>query len=381
MKEKISGVRAIRAFRNQKYEEEKLEAANTEAYNASIAANAKINFLAPFSLIIMNWTVVLIYFVGTEQLQMKMASISDLLLIFQYLAYFISSIAVIPVLVNLLPKVSVSCERINALLDDKEEAPLSRSRDCNGIENGKVEFNNVIFGYSGATNVITDITFTAKPGKTTAFIGTTGSGKTTIINLLMGLYRMNSGEIKIDGKSIRDYDPDYLRSRISYGTQKAMIFQDIVYNNIAAYNKACSKERVKASCDAAKFSEVLSKLPDGLNSMMAQDGMNISGGQRQRLSLARTLAKDAAIYIFDDTFSALDTKTEASVRKNIKCMLKGKTVIMVAQKISAIADADNIIVLDKGRIAGQGTHDYLLSNCDEYREIYNTQCYTEKEDI
>lgn len=379
MKEKLSGVRAIRAFRNQDLEEKKLEEANDEVYKAAISANAKINFLAPLSLIIMNWAVVLIYFVGTKQLQIKMASISDLLLIFQYLAYFISSIAVIPVLVNLLPKVSVSCARINALLDDAGDAAPNRNNVRSGIEAGKVEFSNVIFGYSGATNVITDITFTAKPGKTTAFIGTTGSGKTTIMNLLMRLYQMNFGEIKIDGTSIRDYDPDYLRSRISYGTQKAMVFQDTVYNNISAYNKECSEERVRLACDAAEFSEVLEKMPDGTNSMMAQGGMNISGGQRQRLSLARTIAKDAAIYIFDDTFSALDSKTEASVRKNIKNILKGKTIIMVAQKISTIADADNIIVLDKGRIAGQGTHAYLLENCDEYKEIYNTQCYTEKQ--
>ena len=380
MKEKLSGVRAIRAFRNQDFEEKKLEDVNEQAYEAAIKANAKINFLAPLSLIIMNWAVVLIYFVGTTQLQQGMASISDLLLIFQYLGYFISSLAVVPVLVNLLPKVSVSCRRINELLDDREEEVSKENKVKSGIKEGRVEFSNVIFGYSGAVNVIADISFTAEAGKTTAFIGTTGSGKTTIMNLLMGLYKMNFGDIKIDGVSIRDYDTDYLRSRISYGTQKAMVFQDTVYNNIAAYNESCSRERVMEACRAARFDEVLEKLPDGLDSMMAQGGMNISGGQRQRLSLARTVAKDAAVYVFDDTFSALDAKTEAAVRKNIKEMLRGKTVIMVAQKISTIADADNIIVLDKGRIAGQGTHEYLLRTCEEYKEIYETQCYTNKQE-
>lgn len=379
MREKLSGVRSIRAFRNQKLEEEKLSAANEEAYTAAINANAKINFLAPVSMIIMNWTVVLIYFAGTIQLKRGMASISDLLLIFQYLGYLIASLAIVPVLVNMLPKVSVSSQRILELLDYKPTVETQGGSRAEGITDGRIEFRNVIFGYTGAVDVIAGVSFVAEPGKTTAFIGTTGSGKTTIMNLLMGLYQMNFGDILIDGVSVRKLDPEYLRSRISYGTQRAMVFQDTVYNNVTAYEKTCTEERVKASCDAACFTEVLEKLPDGLQSMMSQGGMNISGGQRQRLSLARTLAKDADVYIFDDTFSALDAKTEATARKNIKKLLAGKTVIMVAQKISTIVDADQIIVLEKGHIVGKGRHEELLKGCPEYQAIYDTQCYMEKE--
>ena len=272
-------------------------------------------------------------------------------------------------------------DQANELLDYEQNVKIAKNTRTEGITEGEIEFKHVIFGYSGATDVIADVSFTAKPGQTTAFIGTTGSGKTTIMNLILRLYEMNFGEIKIDGTSIRDYDSDYLRSRISYATQKPMVFQDTVKNNIMAYDENCSQERMMAACDASEFAEVLEKLPNGLETEMAQGGMNISGGQRQRLSLARTLAKDADIYIFDDTFSALDAKTEASARRKIKEMLKGKTVLMVAQKISTIVDADQIVVLDRGRIAGKGTHEELLKNCKEYQEIYQTQCYVGKEEM
>ncbi len=390
MKEKITGVRSIRAYNNEELEIDKIKKANSEAYDMAIEANSKLNFLSPTALIIMNWTVVVIYFAGSMQLKYKMASISDLLLIFQYLGYFISCLAVIPFLVNLMPKVSVAARRINELLEtplsaedfdnpdnNENESKINdsmKNRIETGISDGGIEFKNVIFGYNGAADVVADISFKAEGGKTTAFIGTTGSGKTTILNLLMGLYKTTFGQIFIDGHEINEYVPEYLKSRISYATQQAQVFQDTAYNNITAYHDI-TDEKVKQSCDAAMFTEVLDKMPDGIDTVMSLGGMNISGGQRQRMSLARTLAKDADIYVFDDSFSALDAKTEKTVRKNIKEMLKGKTILMVAQKISTIMDADNIIVLDNGRIAGQGTHDELLETCREYKDIYDTQCY------
>ena len=312
-----------------------------------------------------------------------MVSVSELLLIFQYTAYFLNSLAVVPVLVNLLPKVSVSCRRINELLD--YEPPVaaveSREKRREGITSGEVIFKNVIFGYSGAAEVIADISFTARAGKTTAIIGSTGSGKTTLMNLLAGLYRPTFGDILIDGISTRELDGDYMRSRISYATQRVMVFQDTARNNIGAYDDACTQEQILRACDAAGFTEVLAKMPDGLDTVMSQGGMNISGGQRQRLSLARAAAKQAAVYIFDDSFSALDAKTETCVRKNIKELLRDRTVLMVAQKISTIVDADHIIVLENGRIAGQGTHRELLEHCEVYRKIYETQCYSQKEEL
>jgi len=381
MHEKLTGVRAIRAFGNQKLEEDKMDGVDDEAYHKALRANKHINFLAPGSLVIMNWAVALIYFVGTNQLKAGLVSISDLLLIFQYLAYFIGSLAVVPVLVNLVPKTSVSCRRINELLDYEANVTNSGQAAADGINEGRIEFDGVCFGYSGTKDVISDMTFTAQPGRTTAFIGVTGSGKSTVMNLIGRLYQLGAGTIKIDGRDINDYDMEYLRRNISYGTQTPMVFQDTVRNNITAYDGTCTEERIRAACEASCFSEVLEGLHDGLDTVMSQGGMNISGGQRQRLSLARTVAKDARIYIFDDTFSALDAKTEAAARANIKKMLSDRTVLMVAQRISTIIDADRIIVLDDGRIAGQGTHEELLASCREYQEIYKTQCYMEKEEV
>lgn len=400
VREKITGVRTIRAFGNQELEEEKSGIANEETCEAGIVANRPINFLGPASLLVMNWVMVGIYFAGNTQLQMNMVSMSSLLLIFQYVSYFIASLFIVPIMVNFMPKVSVSCERLNELLNYEEQAgrdqgqvslenqtpglvrknspsadPVPNESPADRITAGEIRFDHVIFGYSGAREVIADVTFTARAGKTTAIIGTTGSGKTTIMNLLTRLYSLTFGDITIDGTSIRDMDPAYLRSRMAYGTQRAMVYQDSVRANISAYDDAMTEDRLMAACDAACFTEVLRDLPDGLDSPMAQNGMNLSGGQRQRLSLARTIAREAPIYIFDDTFSALDARTETAVRQNVKEKLAGRTILMVAQKISTIRDADHIVVLDKGRIVGQGTHGELLETCAVYQDIERTQRY------
>lgn len=379
VKEKITGVRTIRGFGNQQYEDEKMQKVNQDAHDVAILANNQINFLSPAAMIIMNWAVVLIYIVSNEQLKQSMASISDLLVIFQYLGYFVSALGVIPLLVNLLPKVVVSSARINELLEYSGENTLVGEKvfQSNG---GEIEFKDVVFGYSNAVKTIANVSFTIEAGKTTAFIGATGSGKTTIMNLIMGFYQPVFGEVLVDGQSLREVNLDTYRSHVSYASQGAYVFQDTAYNNISMYDKNMKKERVLEACDAALFTEVIEKMPDGLDTVMAQNGKNISGGQRQRMSLARTVAKEADIYIFDDTFSALDAVTERASRQNINKMLKGKTVVIVAQKINTIKEADQIIVLDSGCIVGKGTHEELLANCETYQEIYATQCYVEKEE-
>ena len=377
MRERIVGIRHIRAFGNEELVYEKSAKGNEDVYNEAISANSKINFLSPVAMVVMNWVVVLIYILGTQQIKEGMASISQLLLIFQYISSFILSLMTIPFLINVLPKGMVSARRINELLDF-EPTKYETSEHLKKDETlGKVEFRNVVFGYSGALDVIADISFTAQAGKTTAFIGTTGSGKTTVMNLMQGLYLPTFGDILIDDISIRNADENWLRSCFSYGTQRPMIFQDTVKNNIS---RTVSDERIKQACDVSCFSEILAQKNEGLEFQLAQGGMNLSGGQRQRLSLARTVAREAPIYIFDDTFSALDAQTEKKSRKAINDMLKGKTIIMVAQKIDTIRDADNIIVLEKGRIAGQGKHEDLLKTCKVYREIYQTQCYLDKKE-
>lgn len=376
MREKFSGARTIRAFGNEDLEVRKLQEADEEAFVQAIEANRGINFLAPASMVLLNWAVVVIYVAGSQQMRLSLASLSDIIMVFTYLGYFTGALGVVPVLVNIFPKVAVSSRRLLEVLDYEPEVTLGEGGKKEGIDYGEVEFSHVIFGYTGAVEVIADVTFCAKAGKVTALIGTTGSGKTTIANLLMGLYQMNFGDILIDGTSIRDLDGEYLRSKISYATQRPLVFQDTVRNNVSAYAKGVSDDQILDACEAAGFTEVLETMADGLDTEMAAGGMNVSGGQRQRLSLARTLLKDAPIYIFDDTFSALDAKTEARVREQIAERLRGKTIIMVAQKISTIIDADNIIVLDRGRIVGQGRHDELLATCEQYQEIYRTQYYT-----
>ena len=377
MRERIVGIRHIRAFGNEELVYEKSAKGNEDVYNEAISANSKINFLSPVAMVVMNWVVVLIYILGTQQIKEGMASISQLLLIFQYISSFILSLMTIPFLINILPKGMVSARRINELLNFEPTKYETAEHIKKDKTLGKVEFRNVVFGYSGALDVIADISFTAQAGKTTAFIGTTGSGKTTIMNLMQGLYLPTFGDILIDDISIRNADENWLRSCFSYGTQRPMIFQDTVKNNIS---RTVSDERIKQACDASCFSEILAQKNEGLEFQLAQGGMNLSGGQRQRLSLARTVAREAPIYIFDDTFSALDAQTEKKSRKAINDMLKGKTIIMVAQKIDTIRDADNIIVLEKGRIAGQGKHEDLLKTCKVYREIYQTQCYLDKKE-
>lgn len=374
--EKLTGVRPIRAFCNQKLEEDKMERYDRDYFEKAVRANRAINFLAPVSLVIMNCTVVVIYLVGSAQLQEKLVTISDLLLALQYIGYFITCLAVIPVMVNILPKASVSSNRILELLAFEPTEKRRDERRTEGISKGEVTFSHVIFGYSGAKEVIADVSFTAKAGKTTALIGVTGSGKTTIMNLLNRFYHLTFGEICIDGTNIDEFDEDYLHRNIAFATQRPQVFVDTVRENIRMYDQTISDDRIREACDAAAFTEVLEKMPEGLDSMMALNGMNISGGQRQRMSIARTVCKDAPIYILDDTFSALDAKTDAYVRKALKRKLQGKTVLMIAQKINTIIDADRILVLEKGRIVGDGTHTELLSNCLLYQEIYRTQCYT-----
>ncbi|MCH3943335.1 MAG: ABC transporter ATP-binding protein [Atopobiaceae bacterium] len=374
MREKIEGARSIRAFGRRQYETEKFDAVNRESVDVSLEADYRIYFLTPVALIIMNVAVVVIYYLGSIELQSQIVSISDLILFFQYVTYFISSLALIPFLVNTLPKVVVSVARIREVLDF-EETIVNDPKTAPARCDGEITFKNVIFGYDGAKDVIADISFHAKPGTTTAFIGATGSGKSTIMYLLDRMYDPTFGEIFVDGVDVRDMDLEALRSRISFASQKTLVLQDTVYNNIAMGDETITRDDAKACCDVTMFSEVLDHLDNGLDSEMAQGGMNVSGGQKQRLSLARAIARDAEIYVFDDTFSALDLKTEAMVRKSIKERLAGRTVIMVAQKISTIRDADNIIVLEKGRIAAQGTHGELLATCPVYQEIYESQDY------
>ena len=273
--EKVTGVRPVRAFNNQKYEEDRLAQANEEARNEAIIANKHINFLAPVSMVIMNWAVVVVYLLGSNQLKHGMIQISDLLLYFTYVGYFIAALAVVPLWVNLIPKLTVSCARIFELLDyDGSDNDMHCGREA--MECGDIEFRNVTFGFNTETPAIKNVSFTARAGKTTALIGTTGSGKSTILNLLTGLYSMQEGEIIIGGKDLNSIDREEMDKKIAYATQVVQIYQDSVFNNVSMYNKSYTEEQVQLGCDLAQFTEVLQDKNEGLDFMLTRGGSNLS---------------------------------------------------------------------------------------------------------
>ena len=375
-REKLVGTRTIRAFRNETLEEEKMAAANAELFKAYIEVNKPTNYLTPITLVIMNWAVIAVYLIGAVQLQHSLVSMSDLLLIFNYIAYFITALTVVPVLANLFPKVGVASSRIMELLDTVPTRETGT--EAAGITEGGIEFRDVTFGYSGTEQVLSQISFCAEAGKTTAIIGATGSGKTTLMNLLQGLYQLTNGDILIDGVSIRRMDPAYLRRNISYAPQKLQVFQDTLRANITAFSDSISEDRIRRALQASNCDEVVNRKPQKLDFQVAQNGLNLTGGQKQRLSLARAFAKEAPIYVFDDALSALDARTEQTVRSGMRTMLASRTVLLVSQKISTVHDADRIVVLDNGRVVGIGTHESLLKTCCEYQEIYRIQCYSEE---
>ena len=380
LREKVYGVRSIRAFGKEDYERNKFEKANDDSYELNIESSLKLYYVAPMAVLLMNVAVVIIYYVGGIQLQYNMVNVADLLLFFQYITYFLSSLALIPFIVKIMPKAIVASNRIEEVFEYEPillNNPIKQEYKEDSFKG--VEFNNVIFGYSGAKDVIADINFKAPKGTTTALIGATGSGKSTVMYLLNRMYDPTIGEILIDGVNIKDIDLKELHSKISFGSQKSMVFNDTVIENIRMSDDSITREDIERACEITLFTDAFKSLPSGIDSIIEENGTNISGGQRQRLSLARTIAKDSDIYIFDDTFSALDMKTEKIVRENIKELLKDKTVFMVAQKISTIIDADNILVFDAGRIVCQGTHEELLEKCEIYKEIYESQAYMNKE--
>ena len=376
VKEKAEGARTIRAFGRQQYEIDRFGDLNDGYTRDSTAAALKICYLTPFALMVMNLAVLLIYYLGSVELQERLITISDMILFFQYITYFISCLAIVPFIVTTLPKTIVSTARLEEVIyyeptvvnDPKPAAP-------SGQGDAAVVFEDVSFGYAGAAkDAVSDVDITIRRGTTTAIIGATGSGKSTLVQMVPRLFDPTAGRILFDGTDIRDLDISDLRSRVAYASQRTMVLEDTVYANIAM-GEDVSREEAEEACRLTLFSEVLDRMPDGLDTVMARGGMNVSGGQKQRLSLARTICRDAEVYVFDDCFSALDAKTERIVRENIRRRLEGRTVIMVAQKINTIRDADCIVVMDKGCVVQQGTHEELMRSCEIYREIHATQSY------
>lgn len=374
MNERLRGILVIRAFNTQKYEEDRFDHANNDLTKLNLFVNRAMSVMMPVMMLIMNLTSILIVWVGAHYIDAGNLEIGSMLAFIQYAMQIIISFLFIAMMFIFLPRAAVSMGRVGEIL--KKEISITDKENTQEIKEkrGIVEFKNVSFRYADAEDaVLSDISFTAKPGETTAFIGSTGSGKTTLVNLIPRFFDVTEGSITIDGVDIRDMKQHELREMIGYVPQKGMLFSGDIQSNIAYGAEDKSFENIKRAAEVAQAEDFIMEKEEGFDAPVAQGGTNVSGGQKQRLSIARALAKKAPIYIFDDSFSALDFKTDAALRKELKKSAGESTLLIVAQRISTIADADQIIVLNEGRIAGKGTHKELMQTCGVYREIASSQ--------
>lgn len=378
-REILTGLRVIRAFGKEKHEENKFKQANQDLTDVNLFVNRLMAVLQPSMMLIMNFTMIAVVWIGAHQIDAGKLQIGNMLAFMQYAMQAIFAFLMISIIFIMVPRASVSARRIAEVLQTEPtindpEHPMTTSQ-----HNGQVEFKNVSFTYEGAEEpVLQNISFTAVPGQTTAIVGSTGSGKSTLLNLIPRFYDVTEGEILVDGIDIREMKQQDLRSRIGYVSQKAVLFSGTVKENIAYGSDNSSEEEVQHSASIAQASEFINGLEKKSESPISQGGTNVSGGQRQRLAVARALAKKPDIYLFDDSFSALDFKTDALLRQALKNETKGKTIIIVAQRVSTIMNAEKILVLDDGKIVGEGRHAALLQTSPVYREIASSQL-SEKE--
>lgn len=381
-RENLSGIMVIRAFGNEQYEEGRFEGANKELADTNRFVLRAMSMLQPAMMLIMNGVVVAIIWVGAKAIANSTLQIGDMLAFMQYAMHIIMSFLMIALMFIMVPRAAVSAKRISEVLDTEysiKEPTSAKTLNKKKDTGCTVEFSNVSFMYEKASEeVLSDITFTAKPGETTAVIGSTGSGKSTLVNLILRFYDVTKGKIKIDGKDIRELDTKELRETIGYVPQKGVLFSGSVEDNVK-YGKAdASSYEVMEAIDTAQASDFVNELEGKTDYEIAQGGDNVSGGQKQRLAIARALVKKAPIYIFDDSFSALDFKTDANLRRALEKKTGNSTLIIVAQRVGTIMNAEQIIVLDNGKIVGKGTHKELLQSCATYREIAESQLSKEE---
>ncbi len=374
-RENLTGLRVIRAFNNEKVEQAKFDRANIDLTATNLFVNRLMVVMQPTMMLILNLTSVLVVWLGAHLINAGNLSIGNMIAFMQYAMQVIMAFLMISIVFIMVPRASVSAGRINEVLETEPviknpENPVFVKDLCGGV----VEFINVTFRYPGADiPVLENISFKAQAGATTAFIGSTGSGKSTLINLIPRFYDVSSGAVLLNGVNVRDYNLNDLYNKIGYIPQKGVLFSGTVESNIKYGAPEASMAELKKSTKISQAEEFIENLGDGLMAPIAQGGANISGGQKQRLAIARALIKNPEIYIFDDSFSALDFKTDSSLREALKQETTNKTVLIVAQRISTILAAEKIIVLDKGKIVGTGTHLELFKSCDVYREIASSQ--------
>jgi ATP-binding cassette subfamily B protein len=370
----------IRAFNMQQFEEDRFDKANKNLTSTLLFINRVMVVMMPVMMLVMNIVMITIIWVGAHQVADSTMQVGDMMAFMQYAMQILFAFLMLSMMFIILPRASVSGDRIAAVLDTE---PLIKDpeepRQFPAPFKGNIEFRKVNFRYPGAEeDVLHDVSFTAKPGQTTAFIGTTGSGKSTIVSLIPRFYEVSEGSILVDGIDIREVAQHDLHERIGFVPQKSNLFSGTIDSNLRYADENASDEELKLAADIAQASEFINSKPEGLQSEVSQGGMNVSGGQKQRLAIARALVKKAPIYIFDDSFSALDYKTDAALRKSLKENTGSSTLLIVTQRIATIKNAEQIIVLDEGRIVGMGTHHELMKDCEVYRGIALSQLSKEE---
>ena len=385
-RENLTGIRVVRAFNAEKYQEDKFEGVNQNLTNLQLSNQYKFAFMQPVMYLVMYSLTLLIYFIGAYLIRdammvEKLTLFSDMVVFSSYAMQVIMSFLMLAVIFMLLPRADVSAKRINEVLDT-DFAIDEGEFDGKTKEVGTIEFKNVSFKYPDAEEyLLENISFKANKGETVAIIGSTGSGKSTLINLIPRFYDVTDGEVLVDGVNVKDYTLEALNNKLGYVSQKAVLFQGTIRSNITYGDNGkeeVSEEKMEEALKVSQAKEFVDKLDDGVDSHVAQSGTNYSGGQKQRISIARAIARDPEIYIFDDSFSALDYKTDARLRHELKKYAHDATMVIVAQRIGTIMNADKIIVLDDGKCVGMGTHKELLKNCDVYKQIALSQVSEEE---
>lgn len=388
-RENLSGIRVVRAYNAEEYQEKKFEKANTDLLNNQLFANRTMTLLSPFMNITMNCLNMSIYWIGAvlinavvienaASIATRVDIFADMIVFMSYAMQVIMSFIMIVMVFIVAPRALVAAKRINEVLDTEPRIVEPNKAQPEETSVGEVEFRNVSFTYPGGSGkVLTDINFTARRGETVAFIGSTGSGKTTLVNLIPRFYDVTEGAVLIDGVDVRDYELGKLYKKLSYVSQRAVMFSGNIEDNVA-FGANADKAKLNDALHISQSEEFIGSLEDGVQSHVAQGGTNFSGGQKQRLSIARALCRDAEILIFDDTFSALDFKTDRELRDALKARTADATKLIVAQRIGTIMTADKIVVLDEGRQVGMGTHKELMKNCEVYRQIALSQLSEEE---